>query len=75
MLVGQDVWYTVAGDESGILTLWASQRELEDNCGTILRGHTGKIATIHINKDQDFVYTLGMDDEALIEWKRKIGLL
>ncbi len=72
VLVGQDVWYAVAGDDVGTTTVWANRKELEDSCGTVLKIHSSAISGIHVTQNQDFIFTIGLEDEAIIEWKVEV---
>jgi WD40 repeat protein len=72
ILIGQELKYIVAGDESGVVTLWKDSDQLENNCGTLLRGHSSKISSMKVTKHQDFLYTLGFDDNAILEWKSSL---
>lgn len=67
-LVGQELKYIVAGDESGVVTIWKDALQLENNCGTLLRGHASKISSIKVAKNQDFIFTLGHQDNSIFEW-------
>lgn len=71
ILIGQELKYIVDGDNSGVVTIWKDSQQLEDNCGTLLRGHASKIAAIKVSKQQDYLFTLGHDDHAIFEWKSK----
>jgi hypothetical protein len=74
ILIGQELKYIAAGDESGVVTIWKDSQQLDNNCGTLLRGHASKIASIKVTKHQDYLFTLGQDDHAIFEWKSTIVL-
>jgi WD40 repeat protein len=74
ILIGQELKYIVAGDESGVVTIWKDSDQLEHNCGTLLRGHASKISAIKVTKHQDYLFTLGHDDHAIFEWKSRPSL-
>lgn len=69
ILLGQELKYIVAGDETGVVTLWKDEDQLDSNCGTLLRGHSSRIRYLAVTKHQDFLYTLGYSDNTIIEWK------
>ena len=72
ILIGQELKYIVSGDDSGVVTIWKDADQLENNCGTLLRGHASKIAAIKVTKHQDYLFTLGQEDHAIFEWKSKL---
>ena len=69
ILIGQELKYIVAGDDTGVVTVWKDSEQLEHNCGTLLRGHSSKISSIKVTKNQDYLFTLGQDDNSIFEWK------
>jgi WD40 repeat protein len=69
VLLGQELKYIVAGDESGVITLWKDGYQLEANCGSILRGHASKVISMAVTKHQDYLFTLGYSDNTILEWK------
>lgn len=42
---------------------------METNCGGFLKGHCSQISRLIITKNQDLFYSLGLNDNTLIEWK------
>lgn len=68
ILLGQELKYIVAGNENGVITLWKDAEQLENNCGSLLRGHASKIVSISVTKHQDFLYSLGYSDNTILEW-------
>jgi hypothetical protein len=67
--LGKDVWFKVMGDYHGLISLWATKSELYDNCGTLLRGHSGRISALFISKSHEQLYSIGLYDESLLQWK------
>lgn len=68
---GKDYWFDVLGDFHGIISIWSTKDELNHNCGTLLRGHIGRISALYISKNQENLYTIGLLDETILHWKRK----
>lgn len=69
ILLGQELKYIVSGDENGIVSFWKDKEQLENNCGTMLRGHSSQIVSMAVSKNQDYLFTLGKDDNTILEWK------
>lgn len=70
--IGKKVWYSVAGDDYGFVTVWTSSKEIEDNCGTLLHGHCGRIVSVFVSKSHEDMYSIGQDDETVLQWRSKI---
>ena len=47
------------------------QEQLESNCGGFLKGHASQISKILMTKNQDLFYSLGLEDNTLIEWRSR----
>jgi len=45
------------------------REQLESNCGGFLKGHSSTISRLVMTKSQDFFYSLGLNDNTMIEWK------
>lgn len=71
MFLGKDVWYNVMGDYHGMITLWTTKSELYDNCGTVLRGHVGRISALYTSKSHESLYSVGLLDETILQWRCK----
>jgi len=42
---------------------------LELKCGGFLKGHSSPISRIKMKKLQDFFYSMGLNDQTVIEWQ------
>jgi hypothetical protein len=74
VLIGQDLMHIFSGDETGSISVWVNKEILDTNCGIILKGHTSPIADLKITQNQDLLFSLGLEDQCLLEWKSKPGL-
>ena len=45
------------------------REQLDMNCGGFLRGHSSQISRLAMTKKQDYFYSLGLNDNTLIEWR------
>ena len=45
------------------------REQLESNCGGFLKGHSSTISRLVMTKSQDFFYSLGLNDNTMIEWR------
>lgn len=70
--LGGKVRYSVAGDDFGFVTVWKDPTEIEENCGTLIHGHCGRITAVLISKSQEDLYSVGQDDETILQWKCKL---
>ena len=69
MIIGGDVKVFLTAGESGYIYFWRDRDQLENNCGGFLRGHASNVSRILMTKSQDVFYSVGLNDNTLIEWK------
>ncbi|CAD8183513.1 unnamed protein product [Paramecium pentaurelia] len=69
LLIGGDVKIFLAAGEGGYVYFWRDREQLETNCGGFLRGHASNVSRLQMTKSQDVFYTVGTNDNTLIEWK------
>jgi hypothetical protein len=73
VVIGQELEY-IAATRGPILELWKSVRDLEVGCSFKMSGHSSDIHKIEVSSSKDFLYSIGKDDNCLIEWKVSLEL-
>lgn len=68
VIIGQELEYIISA-RGPILEFWKSVRDLETGCGIKVVGHASDIFKIEVSNSKDYAYSLGHDDNCLIEWK------
>ena len=67
VIIGQELEYIVSmrNDE---LEFWKNIPDLASNCGIRMNGHSSKVFAIKVSNSKDYVYSIGLQDNCLIEW-------
>lgn len=68
VILGPEIEYIVSAWNDKVV-LWKSLKDLETNCGVVVHGHSSHIAKLHVSHTKNFVYSLGREDNCLLEWK------
>ncbi|EGR31153.1 hypothetical protein IMG5_116830 [Ichthyophthirius multifiliis] len=69
LIIGGDIKIFLAGGETGYIYFWKDKKQIEQNCGGYLRGHSSAISRLGMCKTQDSFFSLGSTDNTVIEWK------
>lgn len=68
VIIGQELEYIVA-TRGPVLEIWKNVKDLEAGCSLKANGHASDIYKIEVANSKDFIYSIGKDDNCLIEWK------
>lgn len=68
VVIGQELEY-VAATRGPMLEIWKNIKDLETGCSTRVNGHSSDIFKIEVSHSKEFIYSIGKDDNCLIEWK------
>jgi WD40 repeat protein len=74
VVIGQELEYIISA-RSQTLEVWKSVRDLETGCSIKVNGHSSDIFKIEVASSKDYAYSLGLDDNCLIEWKMEYDFL
>ena len=59
----------ISGDDNAYVYFWKDRDQLDSKCGGVLKGHSSQIYRLAIVKSQGYIYSLGLNDNTLVEWK------
>jgi hypothetical protein len=74
VVIGQELEYIMSA-KGQVLEVWKSVRDLETGCSIKVNGHASDIFKIEVASSKDFAYSLGYEDNCLVEWKMNYEFL
>ena len=66
--IGQEVEYIVS-TRGEVIEFWKSLSDLETSCSVRVCGHASEVYKLQISNSKNWVYSLGRNDNCLVEWK------
>lgn len=67
-VIGQELEY-IAATRGPMLEIWKGIKDLETGCSIRVNGHASDIFKIEVSHSKEFIYSIGKEDNCLIEWK------